>query len=250
MNLPGRLKLSTLGDMLGTLHRAGASGVLELIESEGSTAGRVHRVYLDGGLIDGVESRLNTPKLGEILLREGLIGLEGIRLLLRRLIEQPGKKAGEILLDERLVDSSLLEASLRAQLKARLDALFKLRDAHVRFHVRRPPRARRASLLTPRDFLHGRPRARAARAYDARAREAKAREASSSFAPSFDGQRRSAYVVLGLQPGASAEAVRQAFRKLAALHHPDRHPGATPAQKAILAQRFSQISAAYHCLMN
>jgi DnaJ-domain-containing protein 1 len=237
MNLPGRLKLSTLGDMLGVLHRAGASGVLELIEQDGSTAGRTHRVYLDGGLIDGVESRLATPKLGEILLREGLIGLEGVRLLLRKLIEQPGKKAGQILLDERLVDSSLLEASLRAQLRARLEALFKLRDAFVRFHVRRPPGGRRASLLTPREFLHGRPRARAARPPEPRASEG-----------SSDALRRSAYIILGLRPGADAQAVRRAFRKLAALHHPDRHPGATAAEKALLAQRFSQITAAYHRL--
>jgi DnaJ-domain-containing protein 1 len=236
MNLPGRLKLSTLGDMLGVLHRAGASGVLELIEQDGSVAGRTHRVYLDGGLIDGVESRFAVPKLGEIMLREGLLGLEGVRLLLRKLIEQPGKKAGQILLDERLVNSSLLEASLRAQLKARLEALFKLRDALVRFHVRRPPRGRRASLLSPREFLHGRPRARTGRPEPRRSE------------PSVDAPQRASYEILGLSPGADTEAVRRAFRKLAALHHPDRHPGATPAEKAILAQRFSQITAAYHRL--
>ncbi len=236
MNLPGRLKLSTLGDMLGVLHRAGASGVLELIEQDGSLAGRTHRVYLDGGLIDGVESRLAAPKLGEILLREGLIGLEGVRILLRKLVEQPGKKAGQILLDERLVDSSLLDASLRAQLRARLEALFKLRDALVRFHVRRPPRGRRGSLLTPREFLHGRPRARTGRPEPRR------------LEPPSDAPERASYAILGLAPGADAEAVRRAFRKLAALHHPDRHPSATPAEKALLAQRFAQITAAYHRL--
>lgn len=245
MNLPGRLRLSTLGDMLGVLHRAGASGILELIEQDGSLSGRTHRVFLDGGLIDGVESRLATPKLGEILLREGLLGLEGVRILLRKLVEQPGKQAGQILLDERLVDSSLLDASLRAQLKARLEALFKLRDALVRFHVRRPPRrasrspegeARRATLLTPREFLHGRPRARTGRLEPRRSE------------PTVDALEHAAYVMLGLAPGADAEAVRRAFRKLAALHHPDRHPTATPAEKTLLAHRFAQITAAYHRL--
>jgi DnaJ-domain-containing protein 1 len=236
MNLPGRLRLSTLGDVLGVLHRAGASGVLELIEDQGSVAGRTHRVYLDKGLIDGIESRLAAPKLGEILLREGLIGLEGVRLLLRKLIEQPSKKAGEILVDERLVDSGLLEASLRAQLRARLEALYKLRDALIRFHVRRPPRGRRGSLLTPREFLHGRPRARTGRPEPRR------------FAPPVDARARASYAILGLSPGADADAVRRAFRKLAALHHPDRHPGASDAEKALLAQRFSQITAAYHHL--
>ena len=46
MNLPGRLTLATLGDLLGTLHRAEASGVLELVEAKGACAGRSHRVYL------------------------------------------------------------------------------------------------------------------------------------------------------------------------------------------------------------
>jgi curved DNA-binding protein CbpA len=42
--------------------------------------------------------------------------------------------------------------------------------------------------------------------------------------------------------------VRQAFRRLATEHHPDRFPGASSEELALLVRRFSRISAAYHRL--
>lgn len=238
MNLPGRLKLTTLGDLLGELHRARASGVLELTEQDGVTAGRCHRIYLDAGLVDGVESSLPTPKLGELLVREGFLTLDGVRTLLRRLVEQPHQRAGQILLSERLLDQGLLQAALRAQLRAKLDALFKLQDARVRFHVRRPRDQERPTPLTPREFLFGRPRARGRGA----------RSAAQLSPPSLDAARRAAYRELGLEPGADAETLRRTFRKLAASHHPDRYPSASSREKELIAQRFSRISEAYHRL--
>ncbi|HEV8245945.1 MAG TPA: J domain-containing protein [Polyangiaceae bacterium] len=240
MNLPGRLKLTTLGDLLGLLHRDSASGVLELIEQEGTMAGRRHRVYLDAGLIDAVDTTLTSPKLGELLVREGLLTLEGVRTLLRRLLEQPQKKAGQILLDERLLSTALLERALRLQLRTRLDPLFRLGDALVRFHVRRPRGGGAApeGPLTPREFLHGRPRARA--------RGSSRQAGASTQTQSTEAVRRAAYRELGLEPNADSELVRRAFRRLAALHHPDRHPGASSTEKVALVQKFSRITAAYH----
>jgi DnaJ-domain-containing protein 1 len=239
MNLPGRLKLTTLGDLLGDLHRARASGVLELWELEGPASGRCHRIYLDAGLVDRVDSALPGPKLGELLLREGFLSLEGVRTLVRRLVAEPDKKAGQILLSERLLDSGLLQSALRAQLRSKLDALFSLPDARIRFHVRRPADFDRHSPLTPREFLFGRPRARA---------RAQQREAPRALPPAADAQRRAAYQELGVEPGADEATLRKAFRKLAASHHPDRYPRASTREKALLAQRFSRISEAYHRL--
>jgi hypothetical protein len=62
MNLPGKLRLSTLGDLLGTLHRAEISGVLALREQRGATAGRCHRIHLDRGLITAVETTGASPE--------------------------------------------------------------------------------------------------------------------------------------------------------------------------------------------
>ncbi len=48
------------------------------------------------------------------------------------------------------------------------------------------------------------------------------------------------YRLLGVGPGASAEEIRRGFRKQAMLHHPDRNPGDTAAEK-----RFREILDAY-----
>jgi curved DNA-binding protein CbpA len=51
--------------------------------------------------------------------------------------------------------------------------------------------------------------------------------------------------VLGLEPGADAASVRQAYRRLAAEHHPDRHPGASAEELRALVQTFTRLTAAY-----
>jgi hypothetical protein len=237
MNLPGRLTLATLGDLLGTLHRAEASGVLELVEAKGACAGRSHRVYLARGFVDGVETELDNPRIGELLHERGLIDRDALSTLLRCVLEQPGRRAGEILVGEKLASPAVVSAALRLQLKARLDAMFRLADASVRFHVRRPAApAPSGLLLSPRDFLFGRPRKRSRVSNEARAR----------VAALDDAGRAEAYRTLGLEPGAEAVAVRQAFRRLAREHHPDCHPHAGPGEVATLVRRLSEITAAYH----
>jgi len=237
MNLPGRLTLATLGDLLGTLHRAEASGVLELVEAKGACAGRSHRVYLARGFVDGVETELDHARIGELLHERGLIGRAAFSTLLRCVLEQPGRRAGEILVGEKLASPAIVGAALRLQLKERLDAMFRLLDASVRFHVRRPAApAPSGLLLSPRDFLYGRPRTRSRVSKETRAR----------VAALDDAGRANAYRTLGLEPGADAAAVRQAFRRLAREHHPDCHPRAAPGELATLVRRLSEITAAYH----
>src|SRR3954468_22309269 len=160
MQLPGRLRLTTLGDLLGALHRACASGTLELVEVEGARAGRSHRVFFDAGLIEDVDTSLNHPRLGEILARDGLLSMFAAGRVARRVIEQPGKRVGEILVEEGLGTADLVAGALRRQRTSRLEALYSLSEALIRFHVPRPRAGFRAAPLSPREFLHGRPRAR------------------------------------------------------------------------------------------
>jgi len=54
--------------------------------------------------------------------------------------------------------------------------------------------------------------------------------------------------VLGVDAGTDPTLVRQAYRRLAAVHHPDRHPQATAEELRDLVQRFTRISAAYRTL--
>jgi len=239
MNLPGRLKLTTLGDVLGALHREGADGVLELIEQGGAAAGRRHRVYLSGGLVDGAETELAHPRLGEILVQQGTLHRDALSALLRRMVESPDRRVGEVLLSELQGSELAVGRALRSQLRAKLDAIFRLGDALLRFSVRRKREGRgvRPEPLSPPEFLHGRPRSRKRPTVPSAARDARA-----------DAEKDRARRVLGLSNLDGANEARRAFRRLAAAHHPDRFPNATADEMARLLRRFSAISQAYHTL--
>jgi hypothetical protein len=241
MQLPGRLSGTTLGDLLGRAHRARASGTLELIETTGPSAGRRHRIQLDRGLVAAVDSGMRVARLGDILREQGFIGDDSLRRLSRGLAEAPGSRTGEILVRHVRISPSLVSAALRRQLRLKLDELFRLEDAEVRFHVPRPcDDPTRPVPLSPREFLHGRPRARDRRPGAAPApRRSVGREKA----------RARAFGVLGLDVGATREAVQRAFRRLAAAVHPDRHPDASALQRAELMKRFAELSAAYHLLV-
>jgi len=249
MQLPGRLRLTTLGDLLGVLHRACASGTLELVEVEGTRAGRSHRVLFDAGLIEEVDTSLSHPRLGEILARDGLLSMSALACLARRLLEQPGKRVGEILVEEGLGTADLVAGALRRQRTSRLEALYGLREALIRFHVPRPRSGLRQTPLSPREFLHGRPRARAD--FSARVNERFGARSGARGEPArkADAARHAAFRALGLSASASLGDVQRAFRKLAAEQHPDRFPKASASEKAQLLSRFAQLSAAYHLLM-
>jgi hypothetical protein len=247
MQLPGRLRLTTLGDLLGALHRACASGILELVEVEGARSGKSHRVYFDSGLIEDVDTSLSHPRLGEILARDGLLSMSALACVARRLVEQPGKRVGEILVEEGLGTADLVAAALRRQRTSRLEALYGLSEALIHFHVPRPRSGFRPPPLSPREFLHGRPRARG----QTRARVSERFTfRSSPRSGGLSEAQLAAYRALGVPAGASPRDVQRAFRRLAAEQHPDRFPHASSAEKAQLLTRFASLSAAYHALIS
>lgn len=244
MKLPGRLRLTTLGDVLGALHRSGASGVLELHEDRGTT----HRVYWAQGMITQIDTDLFRQRLGDLLAGQGFLGARALARLARRLLEAPQQRAGEILIEEGLASSELVTSGLRRQLRQKLEALFGLRDAQVLFRVPRPHPTPKTP-LSPGEFLHGRPRARArSRHEDSREHQGEQARAEPGRDAGKLGARTRAYATLGLLPGADPSAVQQAFRRLASRLHPDRHPHADPSERAQLLSRFAELSAAYHAL--
>src|SRR5262245_19721542 len=84
MHLPGRLSASTLGDLLGALHRDRVTGLLELSEVRRplgrSVPGRVHRIHLRDGLIAAVESALGGDERQRI---EALFAIEEATIAFR-----------------------------------------------------------------------------------------------------------------------------------------------------------------------
>jgi hypothetical protein len=242
MQLPGRLKSTTLGDLLGTLHRARATGTLELV----SPLGRVHRVYLDGGRVYAVDAEGGGAPLADVLRQERAVDEETLR---RSLAEAMVSRRlhGEVLVRDFAIDKSVVDAALRRQIRLRLEALERLPDARVTFRVAvRPPRgALRDAPLDAREFLAGRRRARerssSHRAPDDAARHAGAPAMTASSTPR-------ALHVLGLHAGADREAIKRAYRALARRYHPDLHPNVSETERRDLARRFAEVTEAYRAL--
>src|SRR5690606_5658053 len=122
MRLPGSLHSTTLGDLLGMLHRADSNGILELVETRGPWSGRRHRVHLSRGLVAGVDTELPVARLGDILLSEGLVSRQLLEGVARRSAGSGCGRIGQALLRERVVTSDMLVAALRYQLRRRLDS--------------------------------------------------------------------------------------------------------------------------------
>jgi DnaJ-domain-containing protein 1 len=248
MNLSGRLALTTLGDLLGTLYRAEARGILELTEDAGPSAGRVHRLHFESGRLRLVDSPLGAKRLGDLLVAKGLLSRLQQFELLSLLDADSGKPTGQWLTELQWVAPAAIGEATHEQSTQRLSALYQLADARVTFRLARPPQAQLlpTSPLTPEEFLHGRPRTRDRKA------------ASSSHSGSFnareneiqfiDPMRRRALLLLGLEPHADTNDVRRAFRRIAGKLHPDRHLVAPEQQQKLVRERFAQMTQAYHLL--
>lgn len=61
-------------------------------------------------------------------------------------------------------------------------------------------------------------------------------------------QRRTHYQVLGVQRSASNAEIRQAYRQLAYLLHPDRQSGANPAEMSLAERRMREVNVAWTTL--
>jgi DnaJ-domain-containing protein 1 len=277
MHLPGRLAASTLGDLLGNLHRSRTTGLLELAEvpgsMQGSVIGRKHRVHLFCGLIAGVDTGLPVRPLGEILHDRGFLGADGLVALMRHLAARDGRLAGEILVDEGLLVKPYVDLGLRTQLRSKVDVLFQLEDAAISFHTARPlsDTAKRIGLLSSSEFLHGRPRARdrvrAPRGTRPDGQPERrvspnrpwASKSASYAAPQeeaapprilvVDEARERALRTLGLGEDADEMTIRKAFRRLALELHPDKFATASADKRDKKSALFAEVSAAYHLLV-
>ncbi len=246
MNLCGRLSLTTLGDLLGSLYRSRARGALELIEDRGPLAGRVHRLHVDDGRLCFIESPLGAEKLGELLLRRRLISHKMHYDLLARLEHDPTLTTGKFATELHWVDPSAIGQLVHEQTSRRLLSLFQLHEARVAFRIARPVNDRIVANvpLCAEEFLHNRPRAR-----DREESKAAPTATYESAVQPIDSRRRRALLVLGLSPHANTTDVKVAFRRIAARLHPDRHLVAPQNQQDLARQRFAQVTEAYHLLL-
>jgi DnaJ-domain-containing protein 1 len=246
MQLPGRLKATTLGDLLGSLHRGRVSGTLELVE----TSGRAHRIHLSSGLVTAVEVDRAASPLGEILRQEEGIDDDTLRRSLLRALASR-RLHGEVLVRDFHLSPEIVGRALRRQLMLRLQMLEELADAQVFYRVTvRPPRgALLDEPLGASEFLVGKKRARD-RAPDLPSGTYRhSYRAPSGFPGSVDTARVTAYRTLGLSSGAPADEIKRAYRRLVREYHPDLHPDATHEERRTLSARFAEVTAAYRSLV-
>jgi DnaJ-domain-containing protein 1 len=228
MRLPGRLKLTTLGDLLGSLHRAQASGTLELVED----SGRTHRVHLRLGRVSAIEVDGAAPQLAELLRERGAIDDGTLRRSILRSIASR-RLVGDVLVTEFAIDPRVVSAAVRQQLQLKLERLDRLPDARVAFRVTAPvPRgALSDDPLAASEFLRGKKRAR------------ERMVPAPSTWEDFQARR-----VLGVEASADTVTVKRAYRQLARSLHPDTHPNATAEERRDLSERFAALTAAYRRL--
>ena len=244
MQLPGRLKATTLGDVLGALHRGRAGGTLELVES----SGRAHRVHLADGLVVAVEVDRAAASLGEVLRSADEVDDDTLRRSLLRAMASR-RLHGEVLVQDFHLSPEVVGRALRRQLLARLQMLEELPDAQILYRVTVPPP--RGALvdepLTPAEFLAGKRRARDRRP-ELESGTYRTARPSSGLPGSVDVHRIVAYRALGLTTGAPDVEVKRAYRRLVREYHPDLHPDATSDERRSLSARFAEVTAAYRAL--
>lgn len=241
MQLAGRLRATTLGDLLGSLHRSAATGTLELTEP----SGRAHRVYFAGGLVTAATLDRASASLGDILRRDGDVDDGTLRRSLLRALSS-SRLHGEVLVRDFHLAPTVVGRALRRQLILRLTALEELPDAQVAFHVT-APRPREALVDEPlrkEEFLAGRRRARDVSGR----REERSTARPFASAVGWDPQRAGAYRALGLPFGAEGDDVKRAYRRLVRTYHPDLHPEASHEERRSLAVRFAEVTSAYRAL--
>jgi hypothetical protein len=222
VELPGSLERSTLGDVLGALHRDRVTGTLWLHEVSG---GREHQHV--------------------IVWREGLI--HHVETTRRRASD--GNPA-----QRRAAERWTRDDPQRSDLIARLEALFELTRAKLSFRVMGQRPASSSAPLEPSEFLHGRRRSRdgAQRTPVPPPVERESARAQRTPVPppvERESARALALRTLGLAGDPGTDAVRAAFRQQARRWHPDRHPGASESARAVLCRRFAQITGAYEQLI-
>ncbi len=236
MDLPSRLRTTTLGDVLGTLHRGGATGRLDLTDDRADT----HHVYLlDGGVV-AVQLGRAANSLYTVLRESGAV--DGHVLQRSLLVALAGRRLhGEVLVREFRIAKEIVDRAVRRQIIDRLSWIESLGDAQITFAVAiRPPRgALLEAPLLKEEFLAGRTRTRGA---------STPRERAHANIPPMENARVRALAALGLGPHAAPHEIRAKYREIVRACHPDLHPHGPDAEQRARSQRLQVAAEAYRAL--
>lgn len=228
MFLPQRLRDTTLGDLLATLHRGYATGVLELVEPSGR-----HAVHLRRGLVHAVEADGGAWRLGDLLTAAGLCARDTVERASSE-ARAFSQRIGHRLVAARAVSHAQRDEALAAQRRRRLETLYALADAELRFYPARPlpPGGAEQAPMSARETFHQRARRR-----DRGERGGRAA-----------GPRAAALAVLGLGAEATLAEVRQRYRERVRALHPDLASGVGDVERGRRVAELRAVIDAYRTL--
>jgi hypothetical protein len=227
MLLPSRLRETTLGDLLAALHRAYASGVLELV-----VPGRRHAIHLRRGLVHAVECSEGAHRFGDLATDSGLCPRNAVEHASREAIAR-NTRIGQHLVARGVLTPASRDRVLQAQRARRLDTLYGLADADLRFHVARPlpPGSAEQSPMSAGEAFHGRARRR-------------------DRAPvHISGDRRRALRVLGLDESTTPTQLRARYRERVTALHPDHAGNLDEHERELRVAELRAVIEAYRALL-
>ncbi len=128
LRVTGALEGQTAARLLSALARSGKSGRVSFISRQRTVvlrvaAGSVASAREDGG-----------PRLGDLLVRQGLAGADDVLCALRRqALERPSRSLGDLLLEARCLERRALERTLATQAEAIVGTALELEDGFFTF---------------------------------------------------------------------------------------------------------------------
>ncbi len=148
----GELAETPLPEMLAIIHRNRVPGVLEAQLGEFTK-----RVSILNGDIIFASSNNRAESLGDILLASGRITVEQFRASVLKLLEQPGKRHGQVLVEMGLLSEAEMRAAVLEQVQRIVWSLFDLVEGLCTFTLGedRSDEIYKLRIPTPRAVLHG-----------------------------------------------------------------------------------------------
>jgi hypothetical protein len=148
----GELAETPLPEMLGTIHRYRVPGVLDAQLGDASK-----RVFIQDGDIIFATSTNRAESLGEMLVASGQITVEQHRASTLRLLDNPKKRHGTVLVEMGLLSESEMRAAVLEQVQRIVWSLFSIPEGRVTFALgeERGDEVYKLRIPTPRAILHG-----------------------------------------------------------------------------------------------
>jgi hypothetical protein len=148
----GELRDTPLPEMLATIHRHRVPGVLEAELSDCTK-----RLFIREGDVTFASSTNRGDSLGQALLASGRLTHEQFRASIMRLLENPRKRHGQILVEMGLLSEAEMREAVLDQVQRIMWSLFVVEDGHVTFVLgdERADEVYQLRIPTPRAVMYG-----------------------------------------------------------------------------------------------